>query len=144
MQKFYLKVKKLHKDAKIIPPARDGDAGHDVCSIKSIEIQPHERYAIPLGIALEFPKGYVCIVTDKSGIASKTGLYNIGAVVDSCYRGEIHSILVNSTNQSVYVNAGQKVAQLIFYQCFTTNDIEFEDELSLTDRGSGKFGSTGV
>lgn len=144
MKEFYLKVKKLKPNGRIDLPAKIGDAGYDIYATTSIELKPGERYPMPLGMALEFPKGYVCVVTDKSGIASKYGLHSIGAIVDNCYRGEIHCILVNSSNEKVYVNKGKKIAQLIFYQCFTTNDIKFVDKLSNTNRNDGKFGSTGV
>ena len=144
MEEFKLKVKKLKPNGRIDPPAKKGDAGHDVYATTTVELKPGERYAMPLNIAIEFPEGYVCIVSDKSGIASKYGLHSIGAIVDNCYRGEIHCILVNSSNDLVYVNKGQKIAQLIFYQCFTTSEIQYVNELSETSRNTGKFGSTGV
>jgi len=144
MKEFKLKVKKLKPNGRIDLPAKRNDAGHDVYATTSVELKPGERYAMPLGIAMEFPEGYVCIVTDKSGIANKYGLHSIGAIVDNCYRGEIHCILVNSSNEQVCVNKGQKIAQLIFYRCFTTNEIEYVDELSETSRNIGRFGSTGM
>lgn len=144
INEFELKVKRLTPSGRIDPPAKKNDAGHDVYATKDVEIASKERYAMPLGVALEFPEGYVCIVTDKSGIASKYGLHSIGAVVDNCYRGEIYCILVNSGKEPVYVNKGQKIAQLIFYQCFTTDEIKYVEELSETSRNIGKFGSTGV
>lgn len=141
---FSLKVKKLKEDAKINPPAKDGDAGFDVFATKDVVLEPQERFAMPLGIAIEFPRGYVCIVMDKSGIANNHGLHSIGSVIDNCYRGEVHCILSNISNKKVKIENGRKIAQLIFYKCYTTNNIKYVDELSKTTRGSGKFGSTGV
>lgn len=141
---FTLKVKKLREDAKINPPAKDGDAGHDVYATKTVTINPHDRFAMPLGIALEFPRGYVCIVMDKSGVANKQGLHSIGSVIDNCYRGEAHCILNNTSNKKVEIKKGKKIAQLLFYKCYTVDKIEYVNELSKTNRGSGKFGSTGV
>lgn len=138
-----LKVKILNKDfGKINNPAKPGDAGYDVFATENIILKPHERYNMPLGIALEFPGDYVCIVNQKSGLANKFGLDTIGNVIDSGYRGEIHAQIVNTSNFNVKIEAGQKIAQLLFLFWKELN-ILYVDKLGETDRGEGGFGSTG-
>jgi len=142
MKEFSLRVKKLNKDSKINEPARNGDAGYDVFAADSVSLMPQERYNMPLGIALEFPDGYFCQVNQKSGLSQKLGIDTIGNVIDSGYRGEIHAIIVNTSNKIIHIESGQKIAQLVFIS-FVKSKIKFTDELSETERGSDGFGSTG-
>ncbi|MCF7795965.1 dUTP diphosphatase [Patescibacteria group bacterium] len=138
-----LKVKIINKKyGKINKPAKHGDAGYDVFATKDIILKPHERYNMPLGIALEFPSDYVCVVNQKSGLANKYGIDTIGNVIDSGYRGEIHALIVNTSNKDIFIKAGQKIAQLLFLFWKEFN-ILYVDELTETDRGSNGFGSTG-
>lgn len=137
-----LKVKLLSKDAKIDMPAYQGDAGYDVYSMIDIDLKPHERFDIPLGIAIEFSKDYVCLTQGKSGVAKKFGLDTIGNVIDSGYRGEIHAQMVNVSNHTVKVTKGMKIAQLIFL-AISHPRILIVEELDDSDRGKKCFGSTG-
>jgi dUTP pyrophosphatase len=140
---MYLKVKKLNNNSRINPPAKKGDAGYDVFSTKLITLEPLERFKMPLGIALEFSEGYVCMVCEKSGLANKQGFISIGPVVDSSYRGEIHCIILNTSNKILYIEENTKIAQLVFTPCLTP-EIEYVDELSESERGTDGFGSTGL
>jgi len=138
-----LKVKILNKEyGKINHPAKQGDAGYDVFATENVILKPHERYNMPLGIALEFSSNYVCIVNQKSGLANKYGIDTIGNVIDSGYRGEIHAQIVNTSDFPVKIEAGQKIAQLLFLFWKELN-ILYVDELTETDRGNNGFGSTG-
>lgn len=141
--RFYLKVKKLRQEAKINEPAKLGDAGYDVFSMEDVILQPHDRYNMPLGIAIEIPLGWVCIVNQKSGIAKNFGIDTIGNVIDSNYRGEIHAQIVNTSNDIVNIEKNKKIAQLVFLQ-HGSSEIEYVNELSETERGETGFGSTGL
>ena len=143
MKEFSLKVKKLNEDSKINEPAKKSDAGYDVFATESISLKPQERYNMPLGIALEFPDYYFCQVNQKSGLSQKFGIDTIGNVIDAGYRGEIHAIIVNTSNEVINVEKGQKIAQLVFIP-FVKSSIEFVTELTETERGSDGFGSTGT
>lgn len=143
MKEFSLKVKKLNEDSRINEPAKSGDAGYDVFASESISLKPQERYNMPLGIALEFPEDYFCQVNQKSGLSQKFGIDTIGNVIDSGYRGEIHAIVVNTSNEIINIEKGQKIAQLVFIP-FVKSNIEFVNELTETERGSDGFGSTGT
>lgn len=142
MKEFSLKVKKLNEDSKINEPAKDSDAGYDVFATKDIILRPQERYNMPLGIALEFPDDYFCQVNQKSGLSQKFGIDTIGNVIDAGYRGEIHAIVVNTSNETINIEKGQKIAQLVFIP-FVKSNIKFVNELTETERGSDGFGSTG-
>ena len=71
-------------------------------------------------------------------------------VVDTDYRGEIIVALYNDSSSIQHIDAGDRIAQLVFHQqCTITPDEngniwQVVDELSNTDRGTGGFGSTGI
>jgi dUTP pyrophosphatase len=50
--------------------------------------------------------------------------------------------LFNHGETSYYVEAGQKIAQLVIIKC-ELPELELVDSLEETDRGSNGFGSTG-
>jgi len=137
-----LKIKKLHPDAKIPSYANKTDAGMDIYSIEDVIILPNTRTLVKTGISMEFEKGYVALVWDKSGIA-KNGLTKIGGVIDSGYRGEYKIMLLNISSKPYKIVKGQKIAQILIQKVFQP-EIELVEELSSSDRGEGGFGSTGL
>ena len=138
-----LKVKKLSEDAKISPPAYEGDAGYDVYSTQDIHLLPLQRMNIPLDISLEFDSDHICLVQGKSGVTKKYGIDTIGNVIDSSYRGCIHAQLVNVSNEFVFLRKGMKIAQLVFVRV-STPETEYVEDLCDSTRGDKGFGSSGL
>jgi len=138
-----LLIKILNDKAKMPHKAQPFDAGFDVFSCEEKVIGPLERHNFGLGIAVEFPRDYMLMVSEKSGMAAKMGIQTIGNIIDAGYRGEIHAILQNLSQKSVKIEIGQKIAQIILLPCYTGNEIILADILSSTDRQNGGFGSTG-
>lgn len=110
-------------------------------------LKPHERVNIPSGIKAQVPEGYALIAFNKSGVSLKYGL-DVGAtVVDEDYTGVIHLSLVNTSDNEVRIEYGQKIIQFILLpvnyempeECKTEEEV-FTRE---SERGSGAFGSTG-
>lgn len=137
-----IKVKKLKESAIVPKKAYEGDAGFDLFSLNKVVILPYTMYSFPLGIAIEFPDGYVAKVEDRSSMA-RSGLVSIGGIIDCQYRGEIHAQLINLSCNIITVQIGQRIAQLILYKCYTGRDIIEIERLSETMRGEKKFGSSG-
>jgi len=106
-----------------------------------IEIKPNERKLIPLGFAVELPKGYEMIIRPRSGMTKNGVDIGIGTI-DYDYRGEVMACLINNFNMTIYVENGSRICQCAIRQ---VPDIEFEvtDKLSETKRGGSGFGSTG-
>ncbi|MFH1790228.1 MAG: dUTP diphosphatase [bacterium] len=136
-----IKIKKLDSKAIIPDYALPGDAGLDLYSLEDYEIKPGEKKVFALGFALEFPDNFVAVVKDKGGMANKC-LHTMGGVVDSGYRGEYMIQLINLGSTPYKVEKNDKIAQLLILPVITAELIEV-DELSETDRGHGRFGSTG-
>ena len=136
-------IKKLHPDAILPQYVHPQDAGMDFFTCETITIQPHERTLIPTGIAMAIPAGYVGLIWDKSGIASKYGIKTMAGVIDASYRGEV-KILVHNLSPTTYTfEKGTKVAQMLIQRVEQKKLIEVE-ELDDTSRGEGGFGSTGL
>lgn len=100
---------------------------------------------IPVGIAIELPRGFEGQVRPRSGLAAKHGVTTLNApgTIDADYRGEVHVILINHSKESFEVTRGLRIAQLIVAPVTRVSWIE-STELSDTERGEGGFGSTGL
>lgn len=137
-----LKVKKLHKEAKLPTHGHPGDAGMDFYSSEDVFFPADGQAQVPTGVAVEIPEGYVGLIWDKSSISFRHGLKIMGGVIDSCYRGEIIMSLKNLSKKDFTFPKGHKIAQMLI-QKFEHCDILEVDELSETVRGTGREGSTG-
>ena len=112
---------------------------------KTIEIKPGGRCLIPTGLFVAIPQGYELQCRMRSGLALKMGLTLTNGIgtIDADYRGEIGIILTNTSNNSVIINDGERLAQIVLAK---HEIIEWEpvDSLPETTRGEGGFGHTGV
>lgn len=136
-----LKIKLLTLTAKLPTYAYVGDAGMDVYSDEDLIIKPDETKAVKTGIASEFDKDYVALVWDKSGMGAK-GIHRFSGVIDASYRGEWLIVLHNSSDKNYNIEKGDKIAQVLIQKVERAEIVEVDD-LTKTQRGSGKFGSTG-
>ena len=146
IEKMSLKVKRLTETAKLPVKNQDGDMGYDIFSDEDITLTTNKKDKISTGIAIELPKGYGAFLVGRSGLTSKTLLrINLG-VIDNGYRGELHimnDIIYKGSNETVRIEKGDKIAQLIVLPIFDGDVVEV-DEVSETDRGDKGFGSSGV
>jgi len=138
-----IKIKKLKPEAIIPSYAHEGDAGMDIYSCEDVLIKAGERAIISSGIALEFPKDYVALVWDKSGLAAKNGIKTMAGVGDSGYRGEYKIVLLNTGKEDYQVRKGDKICQILI-QPIEQVEIEEVSELGDSERGDGGFGSSGL
>jgi dUTP pyrophosphatase len=145
-----LRVKRLpHGEGLPLPSYQSAHAaGLDVMAGvldgAPVEIKPGARALIPTGFALEIPVGYEAQVRPRSGLALKTGvtLLNTPGTIDSDYRGELMVIMINHGSETFTVRRGDRIAQLVIAPVAQVEVVAVE-ELALTVRGSGGFGSTG-
>jgi dUTP pyrophosphatase len=111
----------------------------------SVILRPLERSLVPTGLYIELPEGYEAQVRPRSGLASKHGIsiVNTPGTIDPDYRGEIKVILVNLSDVSFTLEPGERIAQMIIarFEHISWNEVE---ALSITERGEGGFGHTGV
>ena len=136
-----LKIKKIHKDAKLPHYGHKGDAGLDIFSTIDCVLRKREVKAIPTGIKVAIPEGYVGLIWDKSGV-SLEGVHRLAGVVDSGYRGEVKIVMANLSDEPFSIEKGMKIAQLLIQPVVEVEVVEVED-LEATPRGENGFGSTG-
>lgn len=121
------------------------DAGLDLYSREDKLLRPGEWGLVRTGIKISVPSGYAAFVYPRSGLALKTGVtvLNADGVIDPGYRGEVGVILINHGRESLQINRGDRIAQLVVQQ---VEHIQWEvvEELDETVRGSGGFGHTGL
>ncbi len=135
------RVQKLTADAAL--PSKDNptDAGIDIFTNESYTLAPGERHLFTTGIAVEFPRGHVALLWDRSGLGSK-GIHRLAGVIDSGYRGEWKVALVNLSDQPYEIKAGDKIIQCVL-QRFEPVEITEVDALTETARATAGFGSSG-
>ena len=140
-----LRVTRLRDDVELPAYAHDGDAGLDLAAAEPVRLEPGERAAVPTGLAVAIPDGWVGLVHPRSGLARRHGLTvaNAPGTIDSGYRGELQVLLVNLGAEVVELAAGDRVAQLLLQQVGRARIVEVA-ALDDTTRGAGGFGSTGV
>ncbi len=140
-----LAVRRLRGDAVLPSYAHPGDAGLDLVAVEAVRLGPGGRAAVPTGLAVAIPDGWVGLVHPRSGLARRHGLTvaNAPGTIDAGYRGEVQVLLVNLGSDPVEVAAGERVAQLLLQEVGRAQVIEVED-LDETARGAGGFGSTGT
>lgn len=140
-----VKIKKTHPNGKIPTYATDGSGAFDFYSAEDVKVTETHVHAINLGVAMEIPQGHVLLLFPRSSIGKNTWLRmaNSVGVIDSDYRGTIHALYENSYCYDENIKEGDRIAQGIIVPI---PQVEFEEveELSITERGEGGFGSTGV
>ena len=162
-----IKVKLLHAEAHPPTVAHAGsDLGYDLYSLEDVVLPPGVPVKVRTGLAVEGPPGWGFVLGDRSSMAAR-GVTYAGGRIDAGYRGEILVCLVNvnqpvysvrtlrdadgaitdvaleSTDASVHIRKGDKIAQMSPFEARTALPVVVVEELSATDRGGKGFGSTG-
>lgn len=140
-----VEVKRLPHAAGLPSYAHPGDAGADLVAAADVELAPGERAAVPTGVAVAIPEGYVGLVHPRSGLALRhgLGLVNAPGTVDAGYRGEVKVLVVNLDPATpIRLQRGDRIAQLVIQR---VERAEFAEVAVLpeTARAEGGFGSTG-
>lgn len=144
-----VRVRRLPHSAGIDLPsyATDGASGADVRYAESgpLRIEPGQRVAVPTGLVFEIPQGWEIQVRPRSGLAWRQGLTVVNApgTIDCDFRGEVKILMVNLGSETVVVERGDRVAQLILAPV-TRACFQEAAELSETERSADGFGSTGM
>ena len=100
--------------------------------------------AIPLGVAMELPKGYEAILAPRSGTFKKYGvlLANSIGIIDESFKGDNDEwhFLAYSVRDTV-IKKNERICQFRIFE--HQPQIEFEEVESLGNTDRGGIGSTG-
>lgn len=122
----------------------------DINKVTMLRLDPGARALIPIGLKIALPVTdqdcefiYECQVRPRSGLALKKGItiLNTPGTIDADYRNEIGIIVINQGHEAVWIEDGERIAQLVFA---TVAKAEWEEvaRLNETERKGG-FGHTG-
>lgn len=163
-----MKVHTGHKMAGIIRP-RAGDAGFDIKSPQRMIIPSGDTVRINTRARVEIPRmnwlgrllfrlvGLPCpepalLIKDRSSMAYSEESSQIvstlqisGGVIDNTYRGEISVVVTNLGRETAILHPGQRIAQGLIVLTFrpAVKNVKFAADLTVTQRGTLGFGSTG-
>lgn len=141
-----INVKKLRDNAVIPTRGSEYAAGYDLYAAidETVVIGPHETQKIGTGLSFELPENTFGMIIARSGLATKEGLRpaNCSGICDSDYRGEYIIALHNDSDEIRYVEPNERIAQLILMS-YVPMTFSLVNELTITERGEGGFGSTG-
>ena len=146
-----VKIKKLNEGAKVPSYSKEGDAGLDFTAVE-ISRDNVGNITYHTGLAIEIPEGYVGLLFPRSSVSKKQQFLTNGVgVIDSSYRGEImakfkpvmgsYETILELFESNEY-EIGDRVVQLLIIP-YPQIELEEVEELSDTERGHGRFGSTG-
>lgn len=143
-----IRIQKLRDNAVLPAYQSDMAAGADLYAALDapLTLAPMDRALVPTGIAAQPDRDdCVLVIAARSGLAVKKGvtLSNGIGVVDADYRGEICVGLVNLGKDTVTIEPGDRIAQLLVMPVLRAVFTE-ADCLDDTDRGTGGFGHTGT
>ncbi len=124
--------------------AKPGDAGADLRSFDKLTLPAGQRALVRTGVKIAMPDGYVGLVHPRSGLAVKHGItvLNAPGTIDAGYRGEIMVPLLNTSNEDFQIEAGDRIAQLVFQKVEIARFVPVQT-LPDSSRGETGFGSSG-
>jgi len=136
-----IKFIKMSETAIVPTRASDGAAGYDLHADERVAIPIGCRLLVSTGVSTEFADSAGARIMDRSGMAVR-GIEVRAGLIDSDYRGEIKILLVNNSDVDLFIDRGDRIAQIVFFPVLTCA-IEWRGTVSETDRGASGFGSSG-
>lgn len=137
-----------HPEVEIKKPVRAdvGACGYDIHSPVNVVIYPNESVLIWTDIKAYMKEEEVLVANTRSGNGAKHGivLRNTNGWIDSTYYenpsndGNIGICLLNTGDEPFRVNAGDRIAQLMFQKYFVA-----DEDITLHMARTGGFGSSG-
>lgn len=134
-----MKIKLIDFGYENIPERKHyNDTGADVYLLHDITLEPNSTTVIPCGFGIDLPNGYNAHFQTRTSIA-KRGLFVQQCAIDAGYKGEIHMIVQNLTNEKILLSKGDRLAYLEVYPIVYADFVTDYGE----ERKDGAFGSTG-
>jgi dUTP pyrophosphatase len=139
-----VRITRIHPDA-VLPGYQTAEAaGFDLVAVESVTIEPGRVALIPTGLVIKVPVRMFLGVFARSSTPLKRGLMiaNGVGVIDPDYCGptdEVKIAVMNFTDGTVTVNAGDRIAQGILLEA---PRVEWT-EAAADGTSRGGFGSSG-
>jgi dUTP pyrophosphatase len=134
----------------------EGDSGLRLYAVTDVLLVPFQPTLIPHGIAVEVGWGYETQIRPRSSTMYKRRVHIALGTIDSSYSGELFSCAtffpetirdqqghLIAQETPLLIKAGERLSQLVVAPVANWLDIVEAEELSISSRGAGGFGSTG-
>jgi len=169
-----LQIKLLSDNATMPERHHDTDAGYDIYAAETVILEPQQKAKIATDLAVNIPKGYVGLLTSRSGVSSKTHLVVETGKIDAGFQGHMKINIKNDfipikkrkkteayfnvegkgvldlksdkkyKLRTYQINKGDRLAQLLIIPIATPIPEEVKEFSNQTTRGTNGFGSTGI
>ncbi|NEZ04809.1 dUTP diphosphatase [Wenzhouxiangella sp. XN201] len=139
---------RLGRDWPLPAYATEGSAGMDLraCLDEALTLEPGETALLPSGMAIHLQDpGLAAVLLPRSGLGHKQGLVlgNLVGLIDSDYQGEVRISCWNRGRESIRIEPGQRVCQLVVVPVVQVQ-LEIVDAFEVSERAEGGIGHTGV
>ena len=108
-------------------------------------ILPRNFETVSVDFRSSIPKGFHGKIYPRSSLVKN--IITVDAdFIDSDYRGIVHILIVNHSNETFTSRTGERVAQVVFVEHynFLFKKVYKKEFSGITKRGEGGFGSSGV
>jgi len=143
-----IQIKILREGVTLPKYATPGAAALDLSyhGTHALELSPGAERKIFTGIAIHIgDPGVAAMILPRSGLGAKgLVLGNLVGLIDSDYQGELIVHAWNRSDQPITLKPGDRFAQLVFVPVVRPNLMLVEEFETVTARGAGGFGSTGI
>lgn len=116
----------------------------DLRASETVELKAGEFKLIPLGVAMELPKGYEAHVVPRSSTFKNYGVLQVNScgIIDGSYCGDedMWRMPVYATRDTV-IKKNERICQFRIFE--NQPKLLFEEVESLNNENRGGFGSTG-
>ena len=117
----------------------------DLRASETVTLKAGDFKLIPLGVAMELPKGYEAHVVPRSSTFKNYGILQVNScgVIDGSYcgDGDMWKMPVYATRDTVF-HANDRICQFRIME--NQPQIQFQETPSLEGKDRGGFGTTGV
>lgn len=116
----------------------------DLRAAESVDLKKGEFKLIPLGVAMELPKGYEAHIVPRSSTFKNFGIIqtNHQGVIDSSYCGDNDEWKMPVyAMRDTHIEVNDRICQFRIME--NQPKIQFEEVKALTDVDRGGFGTTG-
>lgn len=138
-----IKIKYLDKSIQHLEKIEKGD-WIDLRSAETIELKQFELKLIPLGVAMELPKGFEAHIVPRSSTFKTWGIIesNSMGIIDESYCGDNDFWFFPAfAMRDTKIEKGDKICQFRIVEKMPF--VEFEETEFLGNKNRGGYGSTG-
>ena len=143
-----IRIKLIDNTVEFPKLQTQGSVGYDIAAHSVVKvIDDGNIVLVNTGVACQPPDGYFFQLHERSSL-HKLGwtLCNSVGVIDTDYTGWVMAALVkvrdNPTPVETLVDKRERICQLVLHRAYTDFPVDFVEDLAVTDRGHGGFGST--